>query len=78
MGSSPLRSLLLPYVLRYRRQFFLGLLCVVVTTAIQLLPPWVLKYAVDDLSAGVTTGEAAAVRGDDPGHRAASARCSAS
>ena len=45
---------LLPYVLRYRRQFFLGLLFVVITTAVQLLPPWVLKYAVDDLRAGVT------------------------
>ena len=45
---------LLPYVLRYRRAFILGLLCVFVTTAIQLLPPWVLKYAVDDLTVGVT------------------------
>ena len=45
---------LLPYVLRYRRAFILGLLCVFVTTAIQLLPPWVLKYAVDDLTEGVT------------------------
>ena len=45
---------LLPFVLRYRRQFFLGLLCVVVTTAVQLLPPWVLKYAVDDLTTAVT------------------------
>ena len=48
---------LLPYVLRYRQQFLLGLLCVVITTGIQLLPPWVLKYAVDDLSAGVTVGK---------------------
>ena len=45
---------LLPYVLRYRRQFITGLLCVLATTAIQLLPPWVLKFAVDDLTAGVT------------------------
>jgi ATP-binding cassette subfamily B protein len=45
---------LLPYVGRYRRAFTLGLLCVLATTAIQLLPPWVLKYAVDDLTAGVT------------------------
>ncbi len=45
---------LLPYVLRYRRQFSLGLACVVFTTAIQLLSPWVLKFAVDDLSRGVT------------------------
>jgi ATP-binding cassette subfamily B protein len=45
---------LLPFVARYRRQFLLGLGCVVVTTAIQLLSPWILKYAVDDLTAGVT------------------------
>jgi ATP-binding cassette subfamily B protein len=45
---------LLPFVLRYRRSFLLGLGCVVVTTAIQLLSPWVLKYAIDDLNAGVT------------------------
>jgi ATP-binding cassette subfamily B multidrug efflux pump len=45
---------LLPYVLRYRREFLLGLTCVLITTSIQLLPPWVLKYAVDDLTAGVT------------------------
>jgi ATP-binding cassette subfamily B protein len=52
MGPSFRR--LLPYVRRYRRKFSVGLLCVFVTTAIQLLPPWVLKFAVDDLTAGVT------------------------
>ena len=45
---------LLPFVARYRRQFVLGLTCVVVTTAIQLMSPWVLKFAIDDLTAGVT------------------------
>ncbi|MEO5895001.1 MAG: ABC transporter ATP-binding protein [Vicinamibacterales bacterium] len=55
MGPSFRR--LLPYVLRYRRQFTLGLLFVLTTTAIQLLPPWVLKYAVDDLTAGVTVAK---------------------
>ena len=45
---------LLPFVLRYRRAFILGLACVVVTTAIQLSSPWVLKYAIDDLNGGVT------------------------
>jgi ATP-binding cassette subfamily B protein len=52
MGPSFRR--LLPYVLRYRRQFSFGLFCVFVTTAIQLLPPWILKLAVDDLTSGVT------------------------
>jgi ATP-binding cassette subfamily B protein len=41
-------------VLRCRREFLIGLLCVLLTTAIQLLPPWVLKFAVDDLTAAVT------------------------
>jgi ATP-binding cassette subfamily B protein len=45
---------LLPYVFRYRRAFALGLACVIVTTAIQLLSPWILKHAIDDLNAGVT------------------------
>ena len=45
---------LLPFVLRYRRAFVLGLTCVVITAAIQLLAPWVLKYAIDDLNRGVT------------------------
>ena len=35
---------LLPFLLVYRRQFVIGLFCVVVTTVIQLLSPWILKY----------------------------------
>ena len=50
---SPLARLV-PCVLRYRRQFLLGLLCLVLTTGFSLLGPWVLRYAVDDLTAGVT------------------------
>ena len=48
-----------PYLARYRRSFALGLLCIVAATAIQLLSPWVLKHAVDDLAAGVTRGKLA-------------------
>src|SRR5688572_18470361 len=51
--SPPVRRLL-GYVLRYRRVFVLGFVCVVTTTAIGLASPWVLKYAIDDLQAGVT------------------------
>ena len=50
---------LLPFVIRYKRQFSIGLVYVFLTTAIQLLPPWVLKHAVDDLTAGVTRGKLA-------------------
>jgi ATP-binding cassette subfamily B protein len=45
---------LLPYVNRYRRAFLIGSLCVVATATFQLLGPWILKYAIDDLKAGVT------------------------
>ena len=51
---SPAIRKLLPYVNRYRRAFVLGFVCVVSTTAFQLLGPWVLKYAIDDLYGGVT------------------------
>ena len=50
---------LLPFLLQYRRQFVLGLVCVVITTTIQLLSPWVLKFAIDDLTAGVTRSKLA-------------------
>src|SRR5262249_6529397 len=45
---------LLGYVLRYRREFLIGLGCVVVTRAIALSGPTILGYAVDDLRRGVT------------------------
>jgi ATP-binding cassette subfamily B multidrug efflux pump len=45
---------LLPYALRYRRRFLIGFACVLVTNAIGLLSPWILKYAIDDLNIGVT------------------------
>lgn len=51
---SPAVKRLLPYVNRYRRAFVIGLVCVVSTTAFQLLAPWVLKYAIDDLTHAVT------------------------
>ena len=54
--ASPVRRLL-PYFRRHRRTLTLGFGCILATTAIQLLSPWVLKYAVDDLTAGVTRGK---------------------
>lgn len=51
---SPAVRRLLPYVDRYRRAFVIGLICVILTTAFQLLGPWILKYAIDDLNIGVT------------------------
>ena len=43
-----------PYLARYQRSFTLGLLCIVAANAIQLASPWILKLAIDDLSAAVT------------------------
>ena len=51
---TPAVRALLPYVNRYRRAFLLGLVCVISTTTFQLLGPWVLKHAIDDLNTSVT------------------------
>ena len=53
-------SKLLPYLLRYRRRFAAGSVFLVCATAIQVMTPWVLKFAVDDLGAGISAGDAAA------------------
>jgi ATP-binding cassette, subfamily B, multidrug efflux pump len=54
---------LLPYMLRYRREFLLGLACTLGTTAVSLFSPWILKLAVDDLATAVTRGKLAAYAG---------------
>ena len=51
------RQRLLAYLARYRRAFLKGLACVVLTTALQLAGPWVLKFAIDDLTAALTAGK---------------------
>jgi ATP-binding cassette subfamily B multidrug efflux pump len=48
---------LLPYIVRRRRQVVFGLVCALGTTAIQLVGPLVLRYAIDDLSLGVTSAK---------------------
>ncbi len=48
---------LLGYIGRYRRSYLIGLACGIVAAAIQLAGPWVLKYAIDDLLAGVTSAK---------------------
>jgi ATP-binding cassette subfamily B protein len=53
---SPARRLL-RYTLKYRRAFATGFLCVIVTAAVGLSGPWVLKYAIDDLGQGVNTAK---------------------
>ena len=55
---TPIRRLL-AYVVRYRRAFGAGLACVVATKAFALSAPMVLRYAVDDLTRGVTRGKLA-------------------
>ena len=48
---------LLGYAFRYRRNFLLGLGCVVVTTGIAVVVPRILGNAVDDLTHGVTVAK---------------------
>ena len=45
---------LLAYVSRYQGRFAIGFIFLVLATAIQLISPWILKYAIDDLTGGVT------------------------
>jgi ATP-binding cassette subfamily B multidrug efflux pump len=51
---SPTRRLL-SYVSRHRRPVFWGLVASLAATGLQLVGPWVLQYAIDDLTRGVTT-----------------------
>jgi ATP-binding cassette subfamily B protein len=60
---SPALNRLLPHVARYRRQIGGGFVCLLFTTAVSLLSPWVLKYAIDDLTAGVTRSKLAIYAG---------------
>ncbi len=55
---SPFRRLL-GYAQKYRRDFSVGLACIVATTAVSLASPMVLRYAIDDLTQGVTRAKLA-------------------
>jgi ATP-binding cassette subfamily B protein len=48
---------LLPYIRRYRQEYLLGFLSLVVCSAMFSVAPRVLQFAVDDLYAGVTRGK---------------------
>ncbi|MPZ19807.1 MAG: ATP-binding cassette domain-containing protein [Luteitalea sp.] len=54
--SSP-SARLWPYIQRHRRDVLRGLGCAIGATAVSLVSPWILKYAVDDLAQGVTAGK---------------------
>ena len=65
--SSPLRRFLdaglVSYLSVYRRRLVGGFAALVCTTSIQLLSPWVLKHAIDDLTLGVTSTKLATYAG---------------
>ena len=44
---------LLPYLVRVRAHFAVGLFAALIATSLSLVSPWVLKYAVDDVAQGV-------------------------
>jgi ATP-binding cassette subfamily B multidrug efflux pump len=46
-----------PYIARRRGRIVFGLSCALATTGLQLIGPWVLRYAIDDLSRGMTSGK---------------------
>src|SRR6267142_3810098 len=48
---------LLPYLARQRRGLAWGISCLLVRTALSIASPWVLRHAIDDLTAGVTHGK---------------------
>ena len=61
-GDRSIRDLiarLLPSLRRYRRGLTVGVVCVVLTNAIALTQPYVLRLAVDDLYRGVTSDKLA-------------------
>jgi len=45
---------LLPFARPYRKAFLWGILAIVATNVVGVLEPWVLKYGIEDLEAGVT------------------------
>jgi ATP-binding cassette subfamily B protein len=51
---APAAGRLLPYIGQNRRAVILGLGAVLVTTAVSLVSPWILKHAVDDLVTGLS------------------------
>ena len=54
---------LVPYLARYRRRFAAGLVSLILATVFQLVSPWVLKLAVDDLTLDVTRRKLAVYAG---------------
>jgi ATP-binding cassette subfamily B protein len=56
-GLAPLRRLV-PYVLRYRGRLWAGLVCVLVSSALGAVGPWILRDALDGLAAGAPASKA--------------------
>ena len=54
---------LLPYLKRHRKPLLVGLTCLLVRTVFSVASPWVLRYAVDDLTLGVTRDKLLAYAG---------------
>jgi hypothetical protein len=58
---------LLPYLRRHQRGLALGIGCLLATTALSVAGPWVLRYAIDDLTLGITRSQADRLRRADRG-----------
>ena len=54
---------LVPYLKRHRERLLVGLTCLLLRTLFSVASPWVLRYAVDDLTLGVTRDKLLAYAG---------------
>jgi ATP-binding cassette subfamily B protein len=54
---------LVPYLERHRKPLLVGLACLLLRTLFSVASPWVLRYAIDGLTAGITRDELLAYAG---------------
>src|SRR5271169_2229231 len=45
---------LLPYLRQHKKPVFWGIVCLVLTTVFSVASPWVLRYAIDDITRALT------------------------
>ena len=56
-GFAKTFRVILPWLAPYRRQFWWGIGAIFFAVAIGVINPWILKYGIEDLQKGVTTGK---------------------
>ncbi len=51
------------YLMRYRARLVFGSFCLIVTNALLLANPWILKLAIDELEGGIPRGRLSLLAG---------------